>query len=187
MANKIEKWLNHYSKNGWACGEILKNGWATCIGAERASARGTGRAAWDRDAWRYYGGGTQTGRREHAREVGRGPAREAGWGPVREAGTGGTQGGRAHVWVGVAGSIGRLVGWFDLWVQVVDQWIHHSRWYIYIWCYYSSHRVINRYVQSPESPTDRAPRVPTPSPVHARTRPHARARNPVGKPGQLAC
>jgi hypothetical protein len=58
---------------------------------------------------------------------------------------------------------------------------------IYIWCYYSSHRVINRYVQSPESPTDRAPRVPTPSPVHARTRPHARARNPVGKPGQLAC
>jgi hypothetical protein len=38
---------------------------------------------------------------------------------------------------------------------------------------------------SPESLA--APRVPTPSPVHARTRPHARARSPAGKPGQLAC
>jgi hypothetical protein len=43
------------------------------------------------------------------------------------AGVGGTRGGWARMRVGVVGSVGRLVGWFDLWVQVVDQWIHHSR------------------------------------------------------------
>jgi hypothetical protein len=41
--------------------------------------------------------------------------------PVWEVGTGGTRGGRTRVWVGVAGSVGRLTGWFDLWVQVIDQ------------------------------------------------------------------
>jgi hypothetical protein len=29
--------------------------------------------------------------------------------------------------VGVAGSVGRLAGWFNHWVQVMDQWIHHLR------------------------------------------------------------
>jgi hypothetical protein len=52
-------------------------------------------------------------------------AREAG--PAREAGVGGTRGGWARMRVGVAGSVGRLVGWFDLWVQVMDEWIHHPR------------------------------------------------------------
>jgi hypothetical protein len=25
----------------------------------------------------------------------------------------------------VDGSVGLLAGWFDLWVQVMDQWVHH--------------------------------------------------------------
>jgi hypothetical protein len=50
-----------------------------------------------------------------------------GVGPTREAGVGGTRGRRARMRVAVAGSVGRLTGWFDLWVQVMDQWIHHPR------------------------------------------------------------
>jgi hypothetical protein len=42
-------------------------------------------------------------------------------GPMWEAGAGETQGGWARVRVRVAGLIGRLTGWFDLWIQVIDQ------------------------------------------------------------------
>jgi hypothetical protein len=38
-----------------------------------------------------------------------------------------TRGGWARVQVGVAGLVGRLTDWFDLWVQVMDEWIHHPR------------------------------------------------------------
>jgi hypothetical protein len=50
---------------------------------------------------------------------------------------------------------------------------------IYIWCCYSSHRVINRYVQSPESlaaPTDRAPHAQPRARTHTPTRPRAQPR-----------
>jgi hypothetical protein len=99
---RTKKWLtklkNDWSiiaKNGWARGEISKNGWATYICAEHASTRGVGRAARDRDAWRYCGGGMWT------------RPRALTW----EAGAGRTQGRRARVRVGVAGSVDRLTRW----------------------------------------------------------------------------
>jgi hypothetical protein len=47
--------------------------------------------------------------------------------PVQEVEAGGTQGRWARMRVGVAGSVCQLTGWFDLWVQVMDQCIHHPR------------------------------------------------------------
>jgi hypothetical protein len=55
------------------------------------------------------------------RERDRGHVRARRAGPTREVGVGGTQGGRACMRVRVAGSVGRLAGSFDLWVQVMDQ------------------------------------------------------------------
>jgi hypothetical protein len=75
-----------------------------------------------------------TARAGRERDNGRARGRRDGAGPMREAGAGGTRGGRARVRVRVAESIGRLAGWFDVWVQVMDQWIHHPR-YIYIYIY----------------------------------------------------
>jgi hypothetical protein len=46
-------------------------------------------------------------------------------GRAQEAGRG--LRGRARLRVGVAGSVDRLAGWFNLWVHVMDQWIHHAR------------------------------------------------------------
>jgi hypothetical protein len=59
-----------------------------------------------------------------------------GAGPAWEAGTGRTWGGRARVRVGVDGWVGRLVGWFDLWVKVIDQCIHHPMEYSDSICIY---------------------------------------------------
>jgi hypothetical protein len=74
-----------------------------------------------RDAWRHCGHGTRTG--PWVRTGSRA-------GPVQEARAGGTQGGRARMCVRVARSVGRLTGWFDLWVQVIHTY-EYTNIYIY--------------------------------------------------------
>jgi hypothetical protein len=71
------------------------------------------------------------------------------WREARAGGGQGAQSGRtgdsaqACTRGGVDGSVSRLAGWFDLWVQVMDQLVHHPM-YIYIHMYMTIPQIFTR-------------------------------------------
>jgi hypothetical protein len=77
---------------------------------------------WGQDAWQHCGG------KMRGDTVGAGRKWDRGRLHGRQDGA--CVGGRHRrvcAQVGVARSVGQLIDWFDLWVQVMDQLIHHPR------------------------------------------------------------